>query len=178
MSANLTSVAVTGVPLEAQAAQGVAEDGAVRVARWTPSDAVVWASLLTAATVVIAPYLIRGYTVGHDTGFHMSWWLEIAGLFREGIFHARWAPLAYFGYGEPAFLFYPPLSLYFGGLLTLIMPSRLALGFYVWLVALLAGFRLTTICAGAFSTGALLCWGPRLMCLTPTSCSKFTRGVR
>ncbi|MGC2112229.1 MAG: hypothetical protein WA655_22110 [Candidatus Korobacteraceae bacterium] len=122
----------------------------------TPSRGIVWATLLAAATVVIAPYLLRGYTVGHDTGFHMSWWLEMAGLFRQGILHARWAPLAYYGYGEPAFLFYPPLSLHFGGLLTLLLPFRLALGVYVWLVALLSGFSFFYLCRHFFSARTAL----------------------
>lgn len=156
MSANLTGFAVAGAPLEARVPQGVAPDGPVCVARSTPSDAAVWASLLTAATVVIAPYLIRGYTVGHDTGIHMSWWLEMARLFREGVLHPRWAPWAYYGYGEPAFLFYPPLSLYIGGLLTLLLPFRLALGVYVWVVAVLAGFSFFHLCRHFFDRRAAL----------------------
>lgn len=116
----------------------------------------VWTVLLSAASMVIAPYVLRGYTVGHDTGFHMSWWLEMAGLFRQGIIHARWAPLAYYGYGEAAFVFYPPLSLYAGGLLTLLLPFRLALGAYVWLVTSASGFSFFHLCRHFFSPRAAL----------------------
>ncbi len=121
-----------------------------------PSRGMVWTVLLSAASMVIAPYVLRGYTVGHDTGFHMSWWLEMADLFRQGIIHARWAPLAYYGYGEAAFVFYPPLSLYAGGLLTLLLPFRLALGAYVWLVALASGFSFFHLCRHFFSPRAAL----------------------
>ena len=159
MSANLTGSAVAGIPREARVPRTIAAGEPVRVVRSARSDAVVWASLLAAATLVIAPYLIRGYTVGHDTGIHMGWWLEMARLFREGVFHPRWAPLAYYGYGEPAFLFYPPLSLYIGGLLTLLLPFRLALGVYVWVVAVLAGFSFYHLCRH-FSTAAPLFWEP------------------
>jgi len=120
------------------------------------SSKALWATMLTVATIAIAPYLLRGYTVGHDTGFHMSWWLEMAGLFREGILHPRWAPLAYYGYGEPAFLFYPPLSLYLGGILTLLLSFHLALGVYVWIVVLLAGFSFYHLCRHFFGPRAAL----------------------
>jgi len=125
-------------------------------ARSELSRGVVWAALLTTASVVIAPYVLRGYTVGHDTAFHMSWWLEMAGLFRQGIIHARWAPLAYYGYGEAAFIFYPPLSLYAGGLLMLLLPLQLALGAYVWLVALASGFSFFYLCRHFFRPRAAL----------------------
>jgi 6-pyruvoyl-tetrahydropterin synthase related domain len=126
------------------------------LAQHSPSGAaalsrkVVWTTLLASATIVIAPYLLRGYTVGHDTGFHMSWWLEMAGLFRQGVLHARWAPLAYYGYGEAAFLFYPPLSLYIGGLLTVLLGVHAALGVYVWLVSLFSGLSCFYLCRHFF----------------------------
>ncbi len=117
--------------------------GAERIA---PSRTTVCATILAAATLAIAPYLLRGYTVGHDLEFHASWWLNISDLWRQGILHPRWAELAYYGYGEPAFLFYPPLSLYVGGLLTSLLPFRLVPGVYVWLVLVLAGFSFFHLC--------------------------------
>ena len=122
----------------------------------SPSRRTVCAAILGAATVVIAPYLLRGYTAGHDTVFHVNWWLDIAGQFREGIFHPRWAEMAYRGYGEPAFIFYPPLSLYLGAILTLLLPFRMALGAYVWLVLVLAGFSFFYLCRRFFDARSSL----------------------
>src|SRR5271157_3948014 len=122
----------------------------------SPSRRTVCAAILGAATLVIAPYLLRGYTAGHDTPFHVNWWLDIAGQFREGIFHPRWAELAYRGYGEPAFVFYPPLSLYLGAVFTLLLPFRMALGAYVWLALVLAGFSFFYLCRQFFDVRSSL----------------------
>ena len=125
-------------------------------AGYSPSQRTVWAGILGAATLVVAPWLLRGYTAGHDTAFHINWWLEVAKHFREGAFHPRWAELAYRGYGEPAFVFYPPLSLYLGAVLTLLLPFRMALGAYVWLVLVLAGFSFFYLCRQFFDARASL----------------------
>ena len=124
---------------------------------WSSSfSRTVWAGILGAATLVIAPWLLRGYTAGHDTAFHVNWWLEYAKHFREGTLHPRWAELAYRGYGEPAFIFYPPLSLFLGGVLTSLLPFRLVLGAYVWLVLALAGFSFFHLCRQFFDERASL----------------------
>ena len=125
-------------------------------APWRPSRRVLWMTMMGAATVVIAPWLLRGYTAGHDTTFHINWWLEYAKHFHDGIFHPRWAELAYRGYGEPAFVFYPPLSLYLGGLLTWLLPFHIVLGAYVWLVMVLAGFSFYYLCREFFDARAAL----------------------
>jgi hypothetical protein len=125
-------------------------------AGWEPSRRMVWVSLAGAATLVIAPWLLRGYKIGHDTYFHMNWWLEFAMQFREGILYPRWAELAYRGYGEPAFIFYPPLSLYAGGILTWLLSLHLALGTYVWLVMALSGFSSYYLCRQFFGPRAAL----------------------
>lgn len=121
-----------------------------------PSRRTIYACILGAATVIIAPWLLRGYTAGHDTTFHINWWLEFAQHFHEGILHPRWAELAYRGYGEPAFIFYPPLSLYLGGVLTWLLPFPLVLGAYVWLVLALAGFSFYFLCRQFFDARAAL----------------------
>ena len=120
--------------------------GCLGAACLAPSRTAVCATILTAATLAIAPYLLRGYTLGHDIELHASWWLDISALWRQGILYPRWSELAYYGYGEPTFLFYPPLSLYLGGLLTSLLPFRLVPGVYVWLVLGLAGFSFFHLC--------------------------------
>ena len=116
----------------------------------------VCAGILGAATIVIAPFLLRGYTAGHDTVFHVASWLDIARQFREGIVHPRWAELAYYGYGEPAFIFYPPLSLYLGAALTSLLPFPVVVGAYVWLVLVAAGFSFYYLCRQFFDGRASL----------------------
>ncbi len=116
----------------------------------------VCAGILGAATMVIAPFLLRGYTAGHDTVFHVASWLDIARQFHEGIVHPRWAELAYYGYGEPAFIFYPPLSLYLGAVLTLLLPFSMVVGAYVWLVLVAAGFSFFYLCRQFFDGPASL----------------------
>jgi 6-pyruvoyl-tetrahydropterin synthase-like protein len=117
-----------------------------RAACLAPSRKTVCTTILTVATLVIAPYLLRGYTVGHDIGLHASWWLDISALWRQGILYPRWSELAYYGYGEPTFVFYPPISLYLGGMLTSLLPFRVVPGVYVWLVLVLAGFSFFHLC--------------------------------
>jgi 6-pyruvoyl-tetrahydropterin synthase related domain len=156
MGMNFTEAPATGVDLQTARIPAPVAGERARPQHFIPSSKIVRATMLAAATLVVAPYLLRGYTVGHDTGFHMSWWLEMSSLFRQGILHPRWAALAYYGYGEPAFLFYPPLSLYLGGVLTLLLPLRLALGVYVWAVALLAGFSFYYLCRHFFDRRAAL----------------------
>ncbi len=73
-----------------------------------------------AALLVILPLLLQGCSCGHDLNFHLLSWQEAATQFTHGTLHPRWAFTPAFGAGEPRFVFYPPLSWTFGGLLTLI----------------------------------------------------------
>ena len=74
----------------------------------------------------------------------------------RGIVHLRWAELAYYGYGEPAFIFYPPISLYLGAVLTSLLPFPMVVGAYVWLVMVAAGFSFYYLCRQFFGGRASL----------------------
>lgn len=102
---------------------------------WTLAAAVS----LAAALAVISPFWVLGIASGHDIAFHMASWLDAAGQWNEGILFPRWTEWANFGYGEPRFVFYPPLSWLLGALLGRLLPWTWVLPVLVVSVETLAG---------------------------------------
>jgi len=91
----------------------------VKQAGWNPR---VFAAIGGAALLGILPLLIKGNVAAHDLQFHLSSWAEVAQQWRHGTAWPRWAAGANYGFGEPRFIFYPPLSWLLGGLLALWFP--------------------------------------------------------
>ena len=87
----------------------------------------------------ITPFFWRGSPSGHDFEFHMFSWMEVLGQWKHGIAYPRWAALAYWGYGDARFLFYPPASWTLGAALGAALPWRMVPGAYCWIALTLAG---------------------------------------
>ncbi len=84
------------------------------------------------ALLPIPLWILFGYG-GQDFDFHIPSWLELHAAWQAHEWRLGWAASAQYGYGEPRFCFYPPLSFLVGGLLSFVVPLRLLPGAVAWL---------------------------------------------
>jgi len=108
------------------------------------------------AVLVISPFFWLGNASGHDISFHASSWLEVAGQWREGIVYPRWAEWSNYGFGEPRFVFYPPLSWILGAALSFVVPPKALAGVFIVLVQALAGICFYRFARPFLTAGAAL----------------------
>jgi hypothetical protein len=116
-----------------------------RVAGTQPSLKRAFLLVMLASTAVVMPFFFFGNASGHDIQFHISSWMDVAGQWREGIIYPRWAEWANWGFGEPRFIFYPPLSWIAGAALGSLLPWSAIPVAYISLALIVAGMAMRTL---------------------------------
>ena len=136
-----------------------------------------FALILLITAIPVIPTVLLGYHHAHDLEIHLQSWMDAAQQMRHGTLFPRWANEANYGFGEPRFIFYPPLSWMMGAILGLLLPWKMVPAVFIWLTLILAALCMRTLARDwlprreAFFAGLLYALNPYMLVSAFTRCA-------